>query len=176
MLAKSTFVTLENISPLLSWMIFLVTMNLLFYICMRMQCVHDFFMSLCVSVDAHMPQHGDHLTPQEPCSLTSMLVKADSLLFTPEYARLVLSQAPMSDFYPTIETLAHCRHSLYRNSRHLNSNLTITHQAFLPLDHLPSPWSLFRIRHSLKQSEHTFNFHRDKYNFALSWLCLVMTP
>lgn len=77
---------------------------------MWVQCVHDLFMSMCVSVNAHMPQHGDHLTPQEPCSLTSMLVKADCLLFTPEFARLVHSQAPMSVSYPTIETLAHCRH------------------------------------------------------------------
>lgn len=83
LLAKSKFVTLESISSLLSWMSFLDTMNLSFHICMWVQCVHDLFMSMCVSVNAHMPQHGDHLTPQEPCSLTSTLVKADCLLFTP---------------------------------------------------------------------------------------------
>lgn len=110
LLAKSTFVTLESISPLLSWMIFLVTMNLLFYICMWMQCVHDLFMSMCVSVDAHMPHHGNHRTPQEPCSLTSTLVQADCSLFTPEDTRLVHSQAPISVCDSTIETLAHSRH------------------------------------------------------------------
>lgn len=77
---------------------------------MWMQCVHDLFMSMCVSVGAHMPHHGDHRTPQEPCSLTSTLVKADCSLFTPEYTRLVHSQAPISVSDSTIETLAHSRH------------------------------------------------------------------
>lgn len=77
---------------------------------MWMQCVHDLFMSMCARVDAHIPQHGDHLTLQEPCSLISTLVKEDCLLFTPGYAGQVLSQAPMSVSYPTLETLAHCRH------------------------------------------------------------------
>lgn len=72
--------------------------------------MHDLFMSMCVRVDAHILQHQDHRTPQEPCTLTSMLVEADYSLFTPEYARLVHSQAPISVSYLTIETLAHYRH------------------------------------------------------------------